>query len=63
MWLGVHATVTLELGGYLVKPYDARRCFESQLVSLMIGAGDDPQSASNSVAASRDRFSAGFGPD
>lgn len=61
MWLGVHGTVLLDLGGYLVSPYDASRCFESQLVSLMIGAGDDPVSAARSVTASGRRFDAGFG--
>jgi Tetracyclin repressor-like, C-terminal domain len=61
MWLGVHGTVLLDVGGYLVPPYDASRCFESQLVSLMIGAGDDPESAVRSVTVSRDRFAAGFG--
>jgi AcrR family transcriptional regulator len=61
MWLGVHGTVLLDVGGYLVPPYDASRCFESQLVSMMIGAGDDPESAVRSVTVSRDRFAAGFG--
>jgi AcrR family transcriptional regulator len=56
MWLGVHGTVTLELGGYLIEPYDADRCFEAQLVSLMAGAGDTLQDATASVAASRKRF-------
>jgi WHG domain-containing protein len=61
MWLGVHGTVLLDVGGYLVPPYDASRCFESQLVSLMIGAGDDPVSAARSVTVSGERFEAGFG--
>jgi AcrR family transcriptional regulator len=56
MWLGVHGTVTLELGGYLIEPYDADRCFEAQLVSLMAGAGDTLQDAAASVAASLKRF-------
>lgn len=60
MWLGVHGTVLLDLGGYLVPPYDASQCFESQLVSLMIGAGDDPVSAATSVTMSASRFEAGF---
>jgi AcrR family transcriptional regulator len=59
MWLGVHGAVTLELGEYLVEPYDASRCFESQLVSLMVGAGDELARASGSVADSRKRFEAG----
>jgi AcrR family transcriptional regulator len=61
MWLGVHGTVLLDLGGYLVSPYDVSVCFESQLVALMIGAGDDPVSAATSVTASLNRFEAGFG--
>jgi AcrR family transcriptional regulator len=61
MWIAVHGTVTLELGAYLVPPYDADRCFESQIVSLMTGAGDEPESASKSVAASAERFRATFG--
>ena len=61
MWLGVHGTVLLDLGGYLVSPYDVSVCFESQLVALMIGAGDNPVSAATSVAASVSRFEAGFG--
>jgi AcrR family transcriptional regulator len=61
MWLGVHGTVLLDLGGYLIPPYDASQCFESQLVSLMIGAGDDPESAAASVMMSASRFDAGFG--
>lgn len=58
MWLGVHGTVTLELGGYLTQPYDADHCFETQLVALMIGAGDEPDSAQHSVASSATRHHA-----
>jgi AcrR family transcriptional regulator len=61
MWLAVHGTVLLDLGGYLIPPYDASQCFESQLVNLMIGAGDDPVSAAASVTMSASRFDAGFG--
>lgn len=61
MWLGLHGTVLLDLGGYLIPPYDASQCFESQLVSLMIGSGDDPVSAAASVTMSASRFDAGFG--
>jgi len=61
MWLGVHGTVLLDLGGYLVAPYDAGVCFESQLVGLMIGAGDDPESAARSVKDSGSRFDSGIG--
>jgi AcrR family transcriptional regulator len=56
MWLGVHGTGTLELGAYLIDPYDADRCFEAQLISLMVGAGDDLGRAAESVAASKARF-------
>lgn len=56
MWLGVHGAVLLELGGYLIRPYDADRCFETQLVSLMVGAGDDLESARQSVADSARNF-------
>jgi hypothetical protein len=51
----VHGTVTLELGDYLIEPWDADRCFEAQLTSLMIGAGDEAARAEASVAASRER--------
>jgi hypothetical protein len=64
MWLAVHGTVALELGAYLIAPYDADRCFESQITGLMIGAGDQPETAHKSVAASVDRFRMVFGaPD
>lgn len=61
MWLGVHGTVLLDLGGYLVPPYDVSVCFESQLIALMIGAGDDPVSAATSVNHSLNRFDSDFG--
>lgn len=61
MWTSVHGTVTLELGDYLAEPYDASYCFESQLVCLMVGAGDDLARAESSVASSRSRFSSTFG--
>jgi AcrR family transcriptional regulator len=62
MWTGVHGTVVLELGGYLAEPYSANRVFETQLISLMVGAGDDPSRAGQSVASSAARFSSLFGP-
>jgi AcrR family transcriptional regulator len=55
MWLGAHGLVSLELGGYLVQPWDGDRLFEAQLIALMVGAGDDPAAAAESVAASRTR--------
>lgn len=57
MWLGIHGTVALELGGYLIAPWSAADCFEAQLVHLMIGAGDSLASARQSVEASAERFS------
>lgn len=53
MWFGVHGLVTLELGNYLISPWDANICFEELLVSLMVGAGDDHAAATSSVAASK----------
>jgi hypothetical protein len=63
MWLGVHGTVTLELGEYLIDPYDADRCFEAQLVNLMIGAGDQPKEAASSVAVSGERYAKSLGAE
>ncbi|MFV2178825.1 TetR/AcrR family transcriptional regulator [Actinomadura sp. LOL_016] len=56
MWSAIHGLVTLELGGYLVDPYGADACFESQLVTLMIGAGDTLAAATASVSDSAARF-------
>ena len=61
MWLGVHGIVALEIDGYLIPPYDADRCFEAQLVGLMVGAGDDREAATASVAASAERAGSAFG--
>lgn len=55
-WLATHGLVTLEIGGYLVDPCDADRCFESQLVSLMVGAGDSIEQATESVHRSAARL-------
>jgi AcrR family transcriptional regulator len=62
MWIGLHGTTVLELGRYLVPPYDGTRFLESQLVSLMVGAGDGRVHAEASVAASLSRFTSSFGP-
>lgn len=56
MWISVHGLVTLELGGYLVEPYDADACFESQLLSLMLGAGDETDAARRSIGQARERY-------
>jgi AcrR family transcriptional regulator len=61
MWLAMHGQVTLEIGGYLIEPCDADRCFESQLVTLMVGAGDTAEAASASVLASAEAFAREFG--
>jgi len=61
MWLAAHGTVTLELGGYLGGPSDIDRCFESQLVTLMVGAGDTFEAASASVLGSGRVFADGSG--
>jgi AcrR family transcriptional regulator len=60
MWISLHGLVALELGGYLAGPYDPDDCFEVQLRSLTIGAGDtyDDTTASLSRARRRKRSSA-----
>jgi AcrR family transcriptional regulator len=55
LWSALHGLVTLELGGYLVAPYDAEQCVEAQLRDLMIGAGDTAAAAARSVLESRKR--------
>ncbi len=55
MWVSTHGLVTLEQGGYLIDPLDGATLFEPQLVALMVGAGDAPERAAASVAASRHR--------
>src|SRR5580658_6236152 len=62
MWLGVHGTTVLERGRYLVPPYDGDSFLEPQLVSLMVGVGDERARAQASVAASLGRFRSDFGP-
>jgi AcrR family transcriptional regulator len=55
MWIAVHGLVTLELGGYLLEPYDADTCFDAQVRNLLIGAGDEISAATRSVPASHTR--------
>jgi AcrR family transcriptional regulator len=55
MWGATHGLVALELGGYLIPPYDAELCFDNQLVSLMVGAGDTLSDAGRSVELSKQR--------
>jgi AcrR family transcriptional regulator len=61
MWITMHGLVKLELGDYLVEPYTAEVCLETQLTGLMIGAGDLPGTAAASVAASGARVRTEFG--
>ncbi|MEU6405227.1 TetR/AcrR family transcriptional regulator [Streptomyces sp. NPDC046985] len=49
MWIALHGAVTLELGGFLVPPYDAGRCFAAQVHGLLVGAGDTPSEARRSL--------------
>ncbi|WP_433259934.1 TetR/AcrR family transcriptional regulator [Actinosynnema sp. CS-041913] len=56
MWTATHGLVTLELGHYLIQPWDADRCFEAQLVGLMVSAGDTLSTATDSVLASARRL-------
>ena len=50
LWMSVHGIVTLEIGGYLFEPYDADACFDAQVCTLLVGSGDDPERARESVA-------------
>jgi AcrR family transcriptional regulator len=56
MWFAMHGLVNLELGRYLIEPWTADSCFETQLVALVVGAGDALEAATESVAASADRY-------
>lgn len=51
MWSAVHGLVTLELGGYLLAPWDADSCLTAQLTGLMVAVGDTRETAAASVAA------------
>jgi len=55
LWLALHGLVTLELGGYLVPPYDADTCFDDQMRTQMVGAGDDIPATAASIARARRR--------
>ncbi|HEV2377049.1 MAG TPA: TetR/AcrR family transcriptional regulator [Streptosporangiaceae bacterium] len=56
MWISMHGLVTLELGAYLIDPYNADVCFEALVHGLMVMAGDAPTAAANSVARARARY-------
>lgn len=55
LWSALHGLVTLELGGYLIEPWDADSCFEAQVRDLMVGGGDTYERATASLATSRRR--------
>jgi AcrR family transcriptional regulator len=55
MWIATHGLVNLELGGYLIDPVDADRCYDTILHSLLVGVGDDTRSVAASMAASKQR--------
>ncbi|MFJ5087592.1 TetR/AcrR family transcriptional regulator [Streptomyces sp. NPDC088674] len=49
MWIALHGLVTLELGGFLVPPYDAEHCFAAQVHGLLVGAGAAPEAARSAL--------------
>lgn len=53
LWIATHGLVTLELGGYLVEPYDAETVYQNQLCALLVGCGDEPAAARESMALAR----------
>lgn len=63
MWIALHGLVTLELGRYLVDPYDAEVCFEAQVSGLMLGAGDSAAATARSVRWALDRYTGTGAPD
>jgi AcrR family transcriptional regulator len=59
MWIALHGLVTLELGGYLIEPYEAETSFQAQVRGLIVGAGDDIGQATASISRSRERSGSG----
>jgi AcrR family transcriptional regulator len=57
MWIALHGLVALELGDYLVDPYNADACFEAQVCGLLVGAGEDPAEAAMTMKRARERRS------
>jgi AcrR family transcriptional regulator len=57
MWIALHGLVALELGGYLIDPYNADACFEAQVCGLLVGAGADPGEATMTMKRARERRS------
>ena len=58
MWIALHGLATLELGGYLYEPYNADACFAAQVCSLIVGAGDEVDTALKSIELARERSEA-----
>ena len=58
MWIALHGMATLELGGYLVDPYNADVVLHQQLLLLMSAVGDALETAERSVADAKQRHSA-----
>ena len=58
MWIALHGLVTLELGRYLISPYDAEACFEAQVSGLMLGSGDSAAATARSVRQALDQYAA-----
>lgn len=55
MWIAMHGLVSLELGGYLIAPYGADLCFAALVCGLILGAGDDPRAADQSIKRAAQR--------
>jgi AcrR family transcriptional regulator len=55
MWIALHGLVTLELGGYLVEPYDAGTVFDSQVCAMLVGAGDNVHEAMMAMKRGHER--------
>lgn len=55
MWTALHGLVTLELGNYLIPPYDADTCFEANVCGLLVGAGENPTDAAAAMKRARER--------
>ncbi|MFD7659887.1 TetR/AcrR family transcriptional regulator [Actinosynnema sp. NPDC059797] len=55
LWIATHGLVNLELGGYLIDPVDADRCYEDLLRSLIVGVGDTTEAVARSMAAANRR--------
>jgi AcrR family transcriptional regulator len=59
LWIALHGLVVLELGGYLIAPFDAETCHQGQIQALLAALGDEPESVRASVDCGRNRHLAG----